>query len=361
MFGNPVILRAQAQRISSLFPFFFLLTSFSAAEIHLPSDLITLDKICNEYRSVLNLKLQEMRRTFTLKEVEPGEIQFLDSEQIPQATLHLFQTMNPEKTKKIEKVRLTNPKSEAIIEETTTTIGHNLEFVDAQNLIFFESYSNAGHSHCSCASTNESQKEVQISLFDNPLFKFLVENGSVNIEQLYLGPTHVVTIQEISPTQTAKKRFEYIIHAGDYRVQAPHFNWSWGGIAPGKLWLTGTQEKNFILPNFKYYSQFKSNRGLRGDLSLNEFLNETNERIYMPFVKNGILGMLDIIVAHIFPRTERSANVAASNRFLDELHLLRKQVDDAQTNPSLLIQVKAKLLEFIGAIQDGSLQANYTK
>lgn len=337
---------------------FCISSSLANAAIKLPSDLITTDKICNEYRSILNLKIQEMRRTFTLKEVHPGEIHFLDSDLNSQAILRFFHSMNPEKTKKIEKVRITNSNAQSLIEEETITRGKNLSYADSGDLIFFES----DGSHCTLSS-DETQKEVKVTVSDSPIFKLLVQRHistqeSIIRTQIFMGVTHVITTKEITSNDSTKKRFEYIIHEIEFVISGPGFNFRMRSSQPGNLWLTSTQDSGFLLPNFKYYSPFKSSRGLRGDLSLNEFLNETNDRIYLPFIKHGLLQPLEMMTAYLWPKTERTANVAVSNRFLDELHLLRQRVDEAQTNPSLLIQIKSKLLEFIGAIQDGSLQVN---
>ncbi len=353
-------------RIILRLPFFFLfLTSSFASDnnpIALPSDLITFEKICNEYRVILNLKFQDMRKTFLLKEVQPGEIHFLNKNQEPQAIIHFFHEMNPEKTKKIEKVRITNHTGDALLEEETITMGHNLQFTDPQKLIFFDSDYSNNHTLCSL-SEEEDSKQVKISSQDKPQFETITQrmNGtgeSILSHELTIGSTHVLTIRDINKNNPAQRMYEYNRKQTDFQLGAFGHQFSSNGGDPGKMWLVGEKKENHIIPNFKYYSQFLTNRGIRGDLSLNEFLNEINDRVYIRYFKNDILKFLDSLTANTWPKTEKSINVAANSRFLDELKILRQRADDAQTNPSLLVQIKTKLLEFIAAIQDGSLQVN---
>ncbi|HBQ20974.1 MAG: hypothetical protein A2Z91_08970 [Deltaproteobacteria bacterium GWA2_38_16] len=347
------------------FFFFIFIAPGLASEIALPSDLITFDKMCNEYRAILNLKFQDLRKTFILKEVSPGEIWFVDSDQQIQMTLRFFHEMNPEKTKKIEKVRITNPEGVALLEEETMTKGHDLTFTDPQKLIFFDPNYSQG-SHCSLLDAEES-KEVNISSQDSPQFKTMVHRKNTLTEKsvsqhIYIGATHVLTLNDTTQQDGAppesKRKVEYIIKQTAYRMGALGVTSRSSGGPMGKMWLIGKKKENHIFPNFKYYSEFHGDPGLRGDLRPNQFLNGINDFFYVQFIKSSVLFFLEGTIAHVWPQAERRVNEAASSRFLDELKILRQRADDAQANPSLLVQIKTKLLEFIAAIQDGSLQVN---
>ena len=336
----------------------------------IPPECKTLSRIVLDIKAPLNRKLDELRRTYGIREIKAGGFHFTDKNNEVVLTIETNRSLNAAKTQRVEEFLYRNRNRQLILHEKVITRGKNLKFHDFEKRLF-----QTGVETYDLENADQTLKEATIHM-GGPLFKVLTsreKSARVEIKrhQISVGESQQLEIRDTIYTEDGYRTYEYKILDHQIQILAighPGFGWAqWLGTfrigirtTPGLYLPEVTYEKSGMEwtiddPPGKLRSMHYAN--LNG---FESFSRELHENLIVPFIERGPVHVINKVVGmkFVWPESRSMRSIGADSKFLNELIVIRNQVNQAKTNPSVLSLVEIKLNVIIRDIQEGTLKIN---
>jgi|GEM_PF-4216715 len=323
----------------------------------LPGEIPSFEAMAREIRSPITLKLQDLRSTFPMRETSPGVLTFSTEQGELVGTLTLVQTVNVNKTSRMEEVSYQLDDGKTALRERISTTGTDLKPTSATDRIFF------ADQNPHALKEGETRKIVSFFLGAIEIHRLVSSRGvhpstgeTTLVQEIYFADVKLLSIHDTTSVDGTRRIVDYIFHERGVDLQIPGARSRSCCYPVGTYRVIATRPPGYLIDTIRYFALGKE------IFSLDDFVEIFSGNIYEPlFGKNGARGFMKDFVQRIFPKTERRINAATTSPFLIDLLNLRIQIEQAQTNPSLLSQISQKLTLIINAVRDGTLQINDTR
>jgi hypothetical protein len=324
-----------------------------ASKPMLPPDLFTFDKLSEDVRGVVGLKIRDMTRSFTMREVAPGKIVFSGSDGIPKSTITYVhsKTALPDGNFEIQAtVTILRHDNRVLLEEKIISRGKAPIENSPRDRLFFDgdiSYALAA---------GEDFKQVDITSDGNDLFRFVSFRrgtpltGTVVVNEMHIGKGKVLEIEDAVSSDGTFRGVNYFVWSEYFVVSAfgeTLYSGNWNRM---KLKVLAARPAGYVIENHRYHLDGMEVFGLA------EFLKEFNHRVYKRFILDGANKVVKHLVEEKFPKTPKHTDFAIRERFLDDLQTVLNLVEQAKGNPAILPRVSTLVQSFIGAMRQGTLK-----
>lgn len=334
----------------------------------IPPETKTLSRIVLDVKAPLNRKLDELRRTYGIREIEAGGFHFTDRDNQVVLIVETNRTLNAGGTQRVEEFLYRNRDRQLILHEKVITHGKSLRFHDFEKRLF-----QTGVESYDLENTDQTLKDAAIYM-GGALFKVLttkVVSDTVEIKrhQISVGQSQQLEIKDTIYKEKGYRTYEYDINDSQIQIFAmgqATFSWAqWLGTfrigirETPKLYLpevtyekTGSEwqvkEKSGNLRRLRYAK-------LNG---FEHFSRELYQNLIIPFIENGSVRAVNQVVqlSWLWPKSRRMQSIGTESKFLNELIVIRNEVNQGKTNPSVLSLVEIKLNVIIKDIQEGKLK-----
>jgi len=336
----------------------------------IPAEVKTLKGIVLDVKAPLNRKLDELRRTYGIREVTSGGFHFLDKNNDTVLAVETSRHLNPAKTRRVEEFFYRNRQQQLVLHEKVITHGENLAHHDFESRLFqtgIEAYDLDG--------PGQILKDAAISM-GGPVLRVLTtreDTDSVRIKrhQVSIGESQQLEIRDIYHLAENYRTYEYHILEHQVMIHAQgrgFFNWSnWLGTFRIGVRLSPT----LLLPEFTYEKAGMEwvTEGTDGNpqrlhyIKLNgfeAFSRELHANLVVPYIERGPIRAINetLGIGWLWPESQSMQTLGAESKFLNELIVIRNEVNQAKTNPAILSFVETKLNVIIKDIQEGKLKVN---
>lgn len=329
--------------------------AFSAV-LEIPPEAKTLSGIVLDVKAPLNRKLDELRKTYGIKEVKAGEFHFTDKKGQVVLTIVANRSLNAEGTQRVEEFLYTNRYGQLILHEKVITHGENLRFHDFEKRLY-----QTGVENYDLASDEETRKEGTIGMGAGTVFRVLTSRGeagkvAIKRHQISVGELQQIEIRDTVDTENNYRTYEYSILEQQMMIRANGgFRGGWANWR-GTLRITVRTVPGLLVPEV-IYEKIGTSRAtaLNGSES---FSRELYGKLIIPFIENGLVRLISQVVASrwVWPASESMQTIGTESKFLNELIVIRNEVNQAKTNPAVLSLVDVKLSVIIKDIQEGTLK-----
>ncbi|OFZ18686.1 MAG: hypothetical protein A2X94_14355 [Bdellovibrionales bacterium GWB1_55_8] len=324
-----------------------VLVRAAQAAPNFPSEVLTFEGLADDFRLPVSMKIRDMRKSFRIREIRPGEIEFLNDANKRVLTIALSRFLSKEATMRIEDTVIRSPDGKLLFKESIQTEGSELRLTAPVRRIFLE-----GRADYAISALNEVKKVVRISADEKEIFRFVssrAADGKSTFTDIYIGDAKILAIRDLRNSSDTTRALEYEREAGrcDLTVFGGTLMMEWASVV--SLRAVSEEKAGFLLNSHRYDANGAELFGL------GPYLAKFNSAVYSPLVVQSAGGILNHIVNKQFPITQSVASIGANSRFLDELVNLRSQVEQAKANPSLLTSISTTLSSFVNSITEGSL------
>jgi len=337
-----------------------LACTIAFAEPSMPKEVFTFEMIAEKIRSPLSEKMSEMRMTYRMLETPVGKdaakIDFLNEKDQMIARIYFERSLNAEKTERMEEVRLVNASGKTLIKETVFTNGTELEYSKPNERIFFETNT----ANYGLAKT-ETSKTVILGIDGVEVMRFASvqissrTNSKLQLSDIFFGGTKLLTISDAVSNDGNFRALKYDIVGTAYTMRGFGVQFGGRGWPTYGIRVEASRPAGYLVDNHRFYLDDTEIFGL------NKYVKTFGEEIFEPFVISSGVSFLNMVIQHYYPATQRTANLAAANYFLDELVLLRSQLSQAATSPAMLTIITTTITGFIDAFQKGTLSITDTR
>lgn len=328
------------------------LLSANAGLPPLPYEIPTFSSLTEEVRTVVAQRMRDIRKTYRLKEVQPGKYWYLDEAATPVLELTWNCTVGEgsKTTQELLQIRNLGSSPRDLYTEKT--------FVEGVSLKCPDGYKRASVDGTADYSIRSGEKRKTVSIFFSQLEAFRwsgdysesATTGRVYRYNLIYGGTPLLRMMD---AQTESERnLTYQTVASAYSMKVDNFGWNVNGMAQGNLRVQLKTNGPNSLGQIRYFLDGAEVFGL------NAFLKKFNETIYADYFSDyGAVEITRQWVNNFFPTAggQQSIFVGSNTRFLNDLIVLRSQVDQARSTPALLNTLSARLTQIITSIQEGTL------
>ena len=330
----------------------------------IPAEAKTLAIIVLDIKAPLNQKLDELRRTYGIREIKAGGFHFIDKNDDVVLTIETNRSLNSSRTQRVEELRYRNKQQQLILHEKVITHGENLSFHDIEERLF-----QTGVEKYDLESADEMMKEATMRM-GGALFKVLSsreKTASVEIKrhQISVGESQQLEIRDTIYTENNYRTYEYRVLDPQFTIltaAGPTFGWTrWLGT----FRIGVRTDAELFLPEVSYekigsdYSRGgEDDRGILNGFE--SFSSELHDNFVVPFIERGPVRAIKRVVdmSFIWPESESMRSIGSDSKFLNELIVIRNEVGQAKSNPAVLSLVEVKINVFIRDIQAGALKIN---
>lgn len=322
----------------------------------IPAGTKTLAGIVLDIKAPLNRKLEELRRTYGIREIKAGGLRFMGKSDQPVLTVETNRTLNPAGTQRVEEFLYRNSSQQLVLHERVITHGQNLRFHDFQQRVL-----QAGVENYDLESDGQTLKEASIGMGSGTVFRVLTtreRTGTVHIKrhQVSVGGMQQIEIKDTVYREASYRTYEYDILEPQMTVFAlGGSRWGWASWL-GTLRIAVRKTPGLLVPEVTYE---KVGTGDSDRLEgFERFSVELHERLIVPFIERGPVRLIGQVVGQswVWPKSRSMQVIGAESKFLNELIVIRNEVNQAKTNPSVLSLVEIKLNVIIRDIQEGKLK-----
>jgi len=322
----------------------------------IPAEAKTLARIVLDIKAPLNRKLDELRRTYGIREVKAGGFYFTDSGDQAVLTVETNRILNTARTQRVEEFLYRNGSQQLILHEKVITHGENLRFHDFERRLF-----QTGDESYDFDSSDQTLKEASIRMGAGTVFKVMTTRekaATVDIKrhQISVGGSQQLEIRDTIYTGSNYRTYEYRILEQQMTVHAiggSKFGW---GPWLGAFRIGIRTAPELLVPEVTYEKLGTSDstrlEGFEG------FSRELHRYIIIPFIENGPVQLISEVVkrGHVWPKSKSMQTIGTESAFLNELIVIRNEVNQGKTNPAILSLVAVKLNVIIKDIQEGALK-----
>jgi len=334
----------------------------------IPAEAKTLKRIVLDIKAPLNRKLDELRRTYGVREVTSGGFHFLDKNNTIVLAVETSRHLSPDGTQRVEEFLYRNHQQQLVLHEKVITRGRNLVFHDFESRLF-----QSGVEAYDLEGPDQVLKDAAMNM-GGPVLRVLTtreDTDSVRIKrhQVSVGELQQLEIRDTLHLEDDYRTYEYhilehqvMIHALDRGT----FSWSsWLGtlrigirssprlLLPeityektGMEWLTEEANGN---PQRLHYAKLNG---------FEAFSQELHANLVVPYIEQGPIRAIGRTLqsSWLWPKSQSMQTLGAESKFLNELIVIRNEVNQAKTNPSVLSFIETKLNVMIKDIQEGKLK-----
>jgi len=330
----------------------------------IPVEAKTLDIIVLDVKAPLNRKLDELRRTYGIRETKAGGFHFIDRNNNVVMTVETHRSLNSDSTQRVEEFLYRNRQQRLILQEKVITHGESLSFHNFEERLF-----QTGVENYDLESTEQTLKIATMRM-GGALFKVVSSrerNAAADIKrhQISVGESQQLEIRDTIYPEANYRTYEYEVLDPQFAIFA--FGRPTFGVSPwlGTFRIGVRTATELLLPEVTYEkigTDFsKGEVDDRGKLNgFESFSGELHERLITPFVEKGAVQAIKGSVATqwVWPASRSMQSIGSESKFLNELIVIRNEVSQAKSNPAVLSLVEVKINVFIRDIQAGALKIN---
>lgn len=324
----------------------------------IPPEAKTLSRIVLDIKAPLNRKLDQLRRTYGIREIKAGGFHFTDKDDQAVLTIETNRTLDSARTQRVEEFLYRNKFRQLILHEKVITHGENLRFHDFENRLF-----QTGVENYDFESDDQTLKSATIDMGEGTVFKVMTirEKGAateIKRHQISVGQSQQLEITDTIYTKSNYRTYDYNILESQMLIHAiggSRFGW---GQWLGTFRIGVRTSPELLVPEIIYekISTYGSTK-LNG---VESFSRELYGNLIIPFIENGPVQLIKQVVEStwVWPASSSMQAIGAESKFLNELIVLRNEVNQAKTNPAVLSLIEIKLNMYITNIQEGALKIN---
>ena len=329
----------------------------SAAVPAVPVEAKTLPEIVLDIKAPLNNKLDELRRTYGIREIAAGEFQFTDKDGDVVLSVETGRTLNADGTQKVETFLYRNGRKQLILQETVITRGRNLWFHDFEKRLF-----QTGIERYDLEGPGQTRKEATLSTEAGTIFKVLsvrekTGTGEIKLHRVSVGDSQLFDIRDTIHEADSYRTYEYIVHGTKAVIMGLG---SWTSIWhtwKGTLRIGIRLIPGLLLPEITYEKTSTSGYARIG--SFQGFSRELHKNFVSPLIDRGpVQAIRQETGGHAWPASRSMQSIGTESKFLNELIVIRNDVNRAKANPAVLSLIDVKLNVIIKDIQEGKLKVN---
>jgi len=336
----------------------------------IPGECKTLSDIVLDIKAPLNRKLEELRKTYGIREVTAGGLTFTDESDSVVLAVESSRFVNADKTQRVEEFTYRNRSRELILREKVITRGEHLQLYDFERRLF-----QTGIENYDLNGPRETMKEATLEM-GGPLFRVVTTRMSrpavdIKQHQVFVGEGQPLEITDTIHRGKGYRTYEYRVLESQIIIPTRghfHFGWSpWQGT----FRVDVREVPGLHLPEVTYersgtpWAIWERSGGVKAVQyamvnGSERFSRELHENLLIPFIEGGPVHVVKRLVEmnHLWPTSDGMQSIGSDSRYLNELIVLRNEVNQAKTNPAVLSLVEVKLNVMIKNIQEGSLRIN---
>lgn len=332
-------------------------TAFCAVP-EIPVESKTLAVIVLDVKALLNRKLEELRKTYAIREVKAGGFHFIGKDGEVVMTIETHRTLNPAATQRVEEFLYRNNQEQLLLHEKVITQGENLSFHDFEARLY-----QTGVENYDLEDDDQTRKEATISMDGAVIFKVLSsrERGTsadIKRHQIWVGDLQQIEIRDTIYARDDYRTYEYEILEQQVLLlyfKRATFAWArWDGT-----FRIGVRTSPTLLLPEVTYARIGTDNYVRLN-GLEAFSMELHEKLIIPFIERGVVRAIKeaIEIPDVWPKSQSMQNIGSDSKFLNELIVIRNEVNQAKSNPAVLSLIEVKLNVIIRDIEAGALKIN---
>lgn len=332
-------------------------TAFCAVP-EIPVESKTLAVVVLDVKALLNRKLEELRKTYAIREVKAGGFHFIGKNDEVVMTVETHRTLNPAATQRVEEFLYRNNRDQLLLHEKVITQGENLRFHDFAARLY-----QTGVENYDLEDDDQTRKEATISMDGAVIFKVLSsrEKGTsadIKRHQIWVGDVQQFEIRDTIYANDNYRTYEYEIVERQVLLlyfKRATFAWAqWDGT-----FRIGVRTSPTLLLPEVTYARFGTDNYVQLN-GLETFSRELHEKLIVPFIERGVVRAIKeaIEIPDVWPKSQSMQNIGSDSKFLNELIVIRNEVNQAKSNPAVLSLIEVKLNVIVRDIEAGALKIN---
>ncbi|HCM39594.1 MAG: hypothetical protein A2070_10515 [Bdellovibrionales bacterium GWC1_52_8] len=335
-----------------------LMAAGAAADPSMPQDVFTFEMIAEKLRAPISEKFSEMRMTFRVVEKPVGKdaakIEFQNEASQAVMTIYFARSMNSAQTERTEEVLVMDTRGRVLFKETILTNGSGLTYSNPTQRIFFET-STAQYG----LKPNETEKIVVHTMDGVETLRLVSRqiasrsNASFLMSEIYYGGSRILTISDSVSKDGEIRTLKYGVVGTGFSFSGPGSKMSSRGWPTYEMRVDSARPSGYLIDNHRFYFDDRETFGL------NNFIEQFGREIFGPFIVQFANGFYNSVIKANFPVTQRRANLATPNLFLDELVLMRSQL--TAPSPAIISLIVTQITGYIDAFQQGTLVITDTR
>lgn len=324
----------------------------------IPVESKTLAIIVLDVKALLNRKLEELRKTYAIREVKAGGFHFIDKDNKVVMTVETHRALNPAATQRVEEFLYRNNKQQLLLHEKVITHGENLRFHDFEDRLF-----QTGVENYDLEDERQTLKDATLSMDGAVIFKVLTSrqkgtSTDIKRHQIWVGELQQLEIRDTIYARDNYRTYEYEILEPQVMLlyfKRATFAWSqWEGT-----FRIGVRSSPALFLPEVTYAKIGTNNYVKLN-GLETFSMELHERLIVPFIERGVVRAIKeaVEIPDLWPKSQSMQNIGSDSKFLNELIVIRNEVNRAKSNPAVLSLIEVKLNVIVRDIEAGALKIN---